>query len=202
MMYKRAFKPLGVLAALTLVMAAQLSYAATNIGRGNWGADPQFPDTDNIADSATLTINSVALQVIKKAFVDDNTGTEILSGSTVAAGTIVKFMIYVDNSAGTTVNDIRLDDLLNETSFTYQAGSLKWNSATTNTGAAVATVFTDANTGVALSDTISGTDVGSADVTQTPNDRVTFGAHSAQANATLNIPAGKIAAFLFRARVN
>jgi hypothetical protein len=32
--------------------------------------------------------------------------------------------------------------------------------------------------------------------------QVTFGANSTQTNAVLNIPAGKIAAFMFRARVN
>ena len=191
-----------LLAALLLGLAPQAAMAATNIGKGNWGADPQSPDIDNITDSAALTINSTTIAVIKKAFVDDNTGTEIASGSTVASGTIVKFLIYIDNPTGAALADVRAEDLLNETAFTYQAGSLKWNVATTATAAPVATIFTDTNGGTALTDAISGADVGSADTTQTPNDRITIGAHSAQVNATLNIPAGRIAAFIFRARVN
>lgn len=189
-------------AVLLLGLLPQASLAATNIGRGNWGADPQSPDTDNITDSATITINSAAMAVVKLAFVDDATGTLIASGSTVAAGTIVKFMIYVDNSTAVAMNDVRLEDLLNETAFTYQAGSLKWNTASTNTASAQATIFGNTDTGTALTDAISGVDVASADVTQTPNDRITVGAHSAQINGALNIPAGKIASFLFRARVN
>lgn len=191
-----------LITAVLLGLLPQAGHAATNVGRANWGADPQSPDTDNITDSATLTINSSAMQVIKKAFVDDGTATEIASGSTVARGTIVKFLIYIDNSTGVALSDVRIEDLLDETAFTYQAGSLKWNTASTNTATAVATIFADANGGTALTDAISGADVGSADTTQTPNDRITFGAHSAQANATLNVPAGKVAAFLFRARVN
>ena len=196
------FKQRIFLAALLCWLIPEAVIAATNIGRGNWGADPQSPDTDGITDSAAVTINSVAISVVKKAFVDDNTGTEIPSGSTVAGGTIVKFLIYVDNPTGTNLVDVRADDLLDETAFTYQAGSLKWNVALTNSAAAVATIFADTDTGTALTDAISGADVASADTTQTPNDRITFGAHSAQVNATLNIPAGKIAAFIFRAQVN
>lgn len=189
-------------AALLLGLLPQAGMAAINIGRANWGADPQLPDTDNITDSATLTINSATIAVIKKAFVDDNTGTEIATGSTVGKGTIVKFIIYIDNPTGAPLSDVRAEDLLDETAFTYQAGSLKWNTATTSTGAAVATVFTDTNGGTALTDAVGGADVASADTTQTPNDRITFGAHSAQANAALTVPAGKIAAFMLRARVN
>ena len=143
--------------------------------------------------------------MIKKAFLDDATGTELTSGSQVASGTIVKFMIHIDNSTGVEVKDVRIEDLLNDTDFTYQANSLFWNNMVTNSGATVATIFgnTDgdgANTGVQLSQAVDG-DVGSVDTAVSP-DRVTMGAHSAQTNGTLNIPAGKIAAFIFRARVN
>ena len=189
-----------VLLAASLMLSSAM--AATNIGRGNWGADPQIPDNDNITDSSTITINSLTMSVVKVAFLDDATGTQITSGSSVAAGTIVKFIIYVDNSTSVAINDARFEDMLNEVGFTYQTGTLKWNTASTNTGASLATIFTDTNTGTALTDTISGADVGSIDTTQTPSDRITFGAHSAQVNATLNIPAGKIASFIFRARVN
>ena len=192
----------GLFAVLLLGLLSPAGMAATNIGRGNWGADPQLPDIDNITDSVTLTINSTALPVVKVAFVDDGAGTPIASGSSVAAGTMVKFMIYVDNSTAVALSDVRLEDLLDEAAFTYQAGSLKWNAAVTNTGSVLATLFSNTDTGTVLTEVISGADVGSADITQTPSDRITFGAHSAQTNAVLNIPAGKIAAFLFRARIN
>lgn len=189
-----------VLAAVILLPS--IVEAATNIGRADLGADPLVADSDYITDSGVLTITSTKLAVMKKAFLDDGTGTEIASGSSVVKGTIVKFMIYLDNSTSVQASDVRLVDLLDETAFTYQAGSLKWNNSTTNSAAAVATIFTDTNGGVALTDAISGADVASADTTQTPNDRITMGAHSAQTNAVLNIPAGKIASFMFRARVN
>jgi hypothetical protein len=195
----------GVLLVLFLVTGS--AQAATNIGRGNIGADPTNPDTDYVTDSAVLTITSATLSVVKVAFLDDDTGTQIAGGSSVVKGTIVKYMIYVDNSTATSALDIRLQDMLNEVDFTYQANSLSWNNNVTNTAAVLATIFGDtdtsgANTGVALTDAISGADVASADITQTPDDRITMGAHTAQTNAQLNVPAGKIAAFMLRARIN
>ncbi len=192
---------------LILMMATSSVFAATNIGRGNIGADPTTPDSDYVTDSAVLTITSATLAVLKVAFLDDDTGTQISDGSSVVKGTIVKFMIYVDNTTATAALDIRLQDLLNEVDFTYQTNSLSWNNNVTASAAPLATIFANtdtsgANTGVALTDAISGVDVASADVTQTPDDRITMGAHSLQLNAQLNIPIGQIASFMFRARVN
>lgn len=192
--------------ALLLFMATGAVFAASNIGRANIGADPDPGDVDYVTDSATLTLTSTTLSVAKLAFLNDATGTQITSGSSVVKGSIVKFMIYIDNSTSTQASDVRLEDLLNDTDFTYQAGTLSWNNNVTNTATAVATIFANtdrdgANTGVALTDAISGADVASMDTTASP-DRITMGAHSAQANGTLNIPAGKIAAFIFKARVN
>ncbi len=185
------------------LLVTPASWAATNIGRANLGADPTNPDTDYITDSAVLTITSTTLAVVKKAFLDDNTGTEIVGGSSVVSGTIVKFMIYIDNSTSTQSTDVRLEDQLNDTDFTYQTGSITWNNNATNTGATVATIFTDTNAaggGVALSDGVNA-DVASADTTVSP-DLVTMGAHTGQTNGVVNIPAGKIVSFMFRARIN
>lgn len=187
-----------------MILLPTLAQAATNIGRADLGADPLATDTDFISDSGTLTITSTKLTVIKRAFLDDGTGTEITSGSSVVKGTIVKYMIYLDNSTNVQASDVRFVDLLDEATITYQPNSLRWNNSVTATAAPVATIFTDTNAGasVALTDTISAADVASADTTQTPNDRITMGAHTAQTNAVLNIPAGRIASFLFRARIN
>jgi len=185
-----------------LILLPAMAQAATNIGRADLGADPLASDSDNITDSGVLTITSTKLAVIKKAFVDDNSGTEITSGSSVVKGTIVKFVLYIDNSTSSQASDVRLVDQLDKTGFTYQAGSLKWNTSTTATAATVATIFTDTNNGVALTDAISNADAGSVDLAPATYAQVTFGAVSTQANATLNIPAGKIASFMFRARVN
>ncbi len=188
------------------LLVTPASWAATNIGRANLGADPTNPDSDYITDSPTLTITSTTLAVVKKAFLDDDTGTEIADGSSVVKGSIVKFMIYIDNSTSTQSTDVRLEDQLNDTDFTYQANSLSWNNNVTNTASPLATVFANtdtsgANTGVALTDTVSGADTASADTTVSP-DLITMGAHTGQTNGVVNIPAGKIVAFMFRARIN
>jgi len=195
------FLVIFVLAFCCLFLAAE-SRAAVNIGVANMGADPTSPDNDFIVDSPPLTVNSVKLTVFKKAFLDDNSGTEITSGSSVVKGTMVKFLIYIDNTTGSQASDVRLVDQLDKIGFTYQAGSLKWNSSTTATTATVATIFSDTNAGVALSDTISTADVGSVDPTPASYVQITFGAHSTQVNAAVNIPGGRIVAFMFRAMVN
>jgi hypothetical protein len=188
--------------AVWFLLPAGPSRAAVNIGTANLGADPTSPDNDFITDSAPLTINSTKLTVIKKAFLDDNSGTEITTGSSVVKGTIVKFVMYIDNTTNSQASDVRIVDQLDKTGFTYQTGSLKWNNNTTATAATVATIFTDTNGGVALTDAISAADVGSVDGTPPTYEQIAFGAHSTQTNAGLNIPAGKVAAFMFRARVN
>lgn len=186
-----------------LMLLPTLAPAAVNIGRANLGADPLPADGDFVTDSPPLTITATTLAVVKKAFLDDNTGTEITSGSSVAKGTIVKFLIYIDNSAAIAASDVRMEDLLDKTAFTYQTGSLRWNNNVTASAAPVATIYTDTNTGPALVDASGAADAGSADAVALPASvRITFGAHSAQANAPLNIPAGRVAAFLFRARLN
>ena len=193
----------ALLAALLILLPATLQ-AATNIGRADLGADPLATDNDFITDSGPLVINSTKLAVMKKAFLDDGTGTEIASGSSVVKGTIVKFLIYLDNSTNAQATDVRFSDLLDEVAFTYQANSLRWNNYATASAAPVATIFTDTNGGASqpLTDAASNADVGSADTTLTPNDRITFGAVSSQANAQVNIPAGKIVSFMYRARIN
>jgi len=194
----------GFLLAALLTLSPSPVRAATNIGRADLGADPLATDTDFITDSGPLVINSTKLAVMKKAFTDDASGTEIVSGSSVVKGTIVKFMIYLDNSTNAQATDVRFIDLMDLTAFTYQANSLRWNNLVTASAAPVATIFTDTNAGasLALTDAISNADVGSVDVTQVPNARITFGAVTVQANAQVNIPAGKIVSFLYRARIN
>jgi len=190
--------------AFGFLLLAGPAMAAVNIGTANLGADPTSPDNDFITDSTPLTISSTQLTVVKRAFVDDNSGSEIASGSTVVKGTIVKYMIYIDNSTSAQATEVRFIDLMDEVALTYQANSLRWNNNVTNTAATFATIFTDTNAGasVALTDVISGADVGSADTTQSPSDRITFGAVIAQPNAQLNIPAGKIVSFMYRAKIN
>ena len=198
-----SFRLLPALLVLLALLPAP-ARAATNIGRADLGADPLASDNDFITDSGPLVINSTKLAVMKKAFLDDNSGTEIASGSSVVKGTIVKYMIYLDNSTNAQATDVRFIDLLDEVAFIYQAGSLRWNNNVTASAAPVATIFTDTNAGASLplTDAISNADVGSADTALTPNDRITFGAVTVQANAQLNIPPGKIVSFMYRARIN
>jgi len=199
---RRRYTTLALTLALFLLLPS-LVLAAVNIGRANLGADPLPADGDFVTDSPPLTITATTLAVVKKAFLDDNSGTEIISGSSLAKGTIIKFLIYIDNPSALAASDVRIEDLLDKTGFTYQTGSLRWNNNVTVTAATQATIFNDANSGPVLTDAATAADTGSADIAALPASvRITVGAHSLQTNAPLNIPAGRIAAIQFRARLN
>ena len=174
-----------------------------------WAAPGDNQGTGDIAgvaadltDSAVFNLTGTQLAIVKIAFTD--AGVQLTSGDTLPKGATVKFVLYVDNSTDAPANDVRIEDLLSDTDFTYTTGSLSWNNNVTATAATAATIYSDTDTGgsgVALTDTVSGADVGSADVAGSP-DSITFGAHATQTNGTVNIPANTIVAFMLKATVN
>src|SRR6185295_18079193 len=84
-------------------------------------------------------------------------GTPIASGTTVARGTPVKFLIYMDNSTAVPVDSVNVQDVLNA-AFVYQPGTIRVSN-TVNTGATVAAIYAAANAASLLTDTVSNGDV-------------------------------------------
>lgn len=171
----------GVLALLAFTPTVLL--AADNQATGNIAG----VDAD-LDDSNTFTLNSVTLALVKAAFLSD--GTALTSGISVPKGTLVKFMIYVDNTTAVQVNTVNVADVLDAT-FAYQAGTIKVD-ASQNTGATVANIFTAVNAASALTDAVSGVD----EVGYTAGT-TTISAGSAAGNTAVNVPASKVWAMLF-----
>src|SRR5262249_49677957 len=94
----------------------QMALAATNTAVGNIAG----VDAD-LNDSNTITLTTTTLSLVKAAFLSD--GTPISSGATLAKGTVVKFLIYMDNTTPTPVDSVNVSDALAAT-FAYQAGTL------------------------------------------------------------------------------
>lgn len=144
----------------------------------------------DLTDSNTITINSTTLVLVKTAFLTD--GTQLPSGATVASGTLVQFMVYVDNPTAATVPDVNIQDLL-DPAFAYQAGTIRADNSLA-TGATEAEVYAAVSATAPLGDAVDGVDV--AGITG-----ATVSAGDGAGNAQLDAGANAVWALLFTARV-
>lgn len=173
-----------------------------------------------LTNSGTVTVNAATLGLVKVAL--DNSGTCLTTTTsdagyggtctntaaiTVPSGTTLKFLILVRNLTDVQINDVRFQDLIDDTAgaaggFTYTATSMKTTSNPADT-ATIATVYTDANGGTAQTDAVDvgGTNYASINTGVSP-DSLTVGAHATQTNAAVNVPAHKTFAIIFTAVKN
>ncbi len=113
---------------------------------------------DVVSDTDDKTITIVALSLVKRAFLAD--GTPIPTGATVPRETVVKYLIYFNNR-GAVQSDVSVRDVLDPV-FVHQAGTLKVNSSTPAcaltdcTAAEEATIFSDVDATVAMTDAVDG----------------------------------------------
>ncbi len=180
--------------------------AATNQATDPGGGGVGLTDSGNVTvNSTTLVLRKLVFDTSNNCLASDYGDAACNGGATsaaVPAGTTVNFLIYVDNSTDSQADDIQIVDALDETAsgFSYVDNSLTWNNNSTNTGTALATIYTDA-AGTALTDLESGADIASAvDTGASPagRDDISVG-DSAGGNATANITDGKIFALRFQA---
>jgi len=144
----------------------------------------------DLVDSNTFTINSAMLTLVKTAFLTD--GTQLPSGATVASGTLVQFMVYVDNPTVATVLDVNIQDVL-DPAFVYQAGTIRADNSLA-TGSTEAAVYAAVSGTAPLGDAVDGVDV--AGITG-----ATVSAGDGAGNAQLDAGANAVWALLFTARV-
>lgn len=141
----------------------------------------------------------VDLALIKQA--RELTGEVLPDGATVGAGRTLWFVVYVDNPTAAPATDLRVEDLLDESQFTYLPGTLE--QTVVAAGSTDAAIW--AGTWSLLSDDLGPPD-DAASVIDTGGppgrDRITAGAQAAQVNQTLNVPAGALWALRFQVRVN
>ena len=178
----------GLLLGLALSLAAQ---AADNTGTGDVAGD-----SASLADSNTFSLNSTGagLALVKTAFLAD--GTPLTSGSTLPTGTLVKFMIYVNNQSSIAINDVSIQDVLDPL-FLYQAGTIKVDNSVANCAAAACTpaeqaaIFAAADASAALTDGVDGDGA-----SFTAGTTVDVGNEN-QANAQVDVAANTVLALVF-----
>ncbi|PLY06324.1 MAG: hypothetical protein C0624_04390 [Desulfuromonas sp.] len=174
------------------------SHAAVNAALGGVGGinNGTLLGGDGTGD-ARVTLNVTDLALVKQA--RDLAGTLLPDNATVVPGQEVYFVLLVDNVSDAEAEEIRITDQLNESEFTYVAGSLETveilNSLDFWTGP-----------WAPLPDDISGAagDIASTLDSGGPpgRDRITIGDVPGQANQPLEIPSGTIRAVRFRVTVN
>lgn len=99
-----------VFAALITVISGLVvsgsAFAAPNTATGSIAGT-----SSDLTDSAAFNLLTRQLALYKTAYLTD--GTELTDGARLPAGTVVHFLIYVNNDTSVQVNDVRMGDTLN-----------------------------------------------------------------------------------------
>ncbi len=183
-----------LLTGLSALIVPGAALAAPNQGTGDVAGDPAALVDSNVFN---LLSTGSALTLVKRAFLAD--GTPIAPGSTLPTGTLVKFMIYVNNQSSIQINDVSMQDVLDPL-FLYQGGTIKVDSSVANCAAAACTpaeeaaVFAAADASGALSDGVD------ADVASFAGVTVDAGNQNA-ANGQMDAPANRVLALVFTVRM-
>jgi uncharacterized repeat protein (TIGR01451 family) len=179
-------------ALIVTVLGSDAASAANNQATGDVNGDA----TAVVASNIFALTSSGALTLVKRAFLAD--GTSVPTGSTLAKGNKVIFMIYLDNRSSVTVTKVSIRDVLDPL-FAYSPGTLKLNdtlascATTTCTAAEEAALFAAVNGSAALTDAVDA-DVASYTAASTTID---VGNSKVPGNAQLNATNGKVLAVAF-----
>lgn len=138
---------------------------------------------------STFTVDITTLALVKAAFLTD--GTQLTDGDKVAKGTMIQFLLYVDNSTNALVDSVNAVDILNA-AFAYQTGSIITDATTVSSGVWTEQDLYDTITGSGTprTDLVSGLDIaGSAAGTVSAGDGA--------GNAVLSIAADRVWGMVF-----
>lgn len=144
----------------------------------------------DLDDSNTFVLNTQTLALVKAAFLAD--GTPLTSGATLARGTVVKFMIYLDNPTAVPVDSVNVLDPL-AGAFAYELGTIKVDTSQV-AGASVANIYNAVNATSAITDAVSGVDIAGISGN-------TVSAGDGAGNATLSVPANRVWSMLFTVKM-
>lgn len=174
-----------------VLVMSQSANAEVNIGTGDVAGD-----TNALVNSAPFNLSSTGanLTLVKTAFLTGS-GTQLADGATVPSGTLVDFMIYVNNEGSVGVTDVSVSDVLDPL-FAFQTGTIRVDNSIANCTATVCTpaeevaIYTAAAAATAGTDGIDAPDTVSYDGTDTidaGNQNVANGQIDAAANAVLAV---------------
>jgi hypothetical protein len=190
----------AAIAVLTGLLLSAQAPAATNVARGSIaaGSGISFSNGDG-SGPARIVIDKIDLALIKQA--RDDEGAVLPADAPVTPGQTLYFVLYIDNPTDVRADALTITDLLDETQFSYVAGTLETTQVAS--GADDAAIW--AGSWTPLSDALGSPDDlasftdsgGSAEL-----DRLTVGAAAGQSNQPLSITAHSLRAVRFRVRVD
>lgn len=100
---------LNLVAIVVSVMLVTMAWTLPVLAGTNQATDPGSGGV-TLSSSATITVNPAALSIVKQA--RDLNGNILPSPATVAGGTQIYFVLYVDNTTNVTLNDARIIDTI------------------------------------------------------------------------------------------
>ncbi|NOT34010.1 MAG: hypothetical protein HOP12_07560 [Candidatus Eisenbacteria bacterium] len=184
----------ALIVTLALVLFPVLVQAADNQGTGDVAGDIAA-----LAPSNVFQLNATQLALVKRAFLAN--GTALTSGATLPRGTLVKFLVYVNNTTGIAVTDLSVRDSL-VAGFGYQVGTARVDTAVANCASGTCTPVEESAIYAAVNAQAAGTDGVDADpVSYTPGVTSVDVGDQRIANAAMTVPANRVWALLFTARI-
>jgi hypothetical protein len=197
----------GFVMCLTLIISA---WGSKVMAATNQATDPGGGGV-TLSASGAVTVNSAALQLVKQVWTTagaclasspaDATCNGSATTATVAAGTPLKFVIFVKNTTALALSDVRFRDVLDitATGFTYVAGTLKYDGNQLDTATSLQ-IYTAVDAGTVETDAVDVAAGNYASITGGSN--LTVGAVVGQVNAALSVAANRTFALEFQARKN
>ena len=183
---------LGVFLILSPVAEAEI-----NTGTGDVAGDVAA-----LVDSVPFELFSTgaALTLVKTAFLTVG-GTQLTTGATLPQGTLVDFMIYVDNTSSVPVTDTSIQDILDPL-FVYQAGTIRVDNSVANCAAIPCTGIEEAAMYAAAAGTAPLTDVVDApDTVSFAGVTIDVGDENVVGNGQLDAAANRVLAVVFTVQV-
>lgn len=150
----------------------------------------------NSIDSGN-TIDWFPHTIVKKAYLAD--GTPLTSGITIPKGTMIKFMLYINNT-GSAKADVSVQDVLDTGAFAYQTTSIKVDNTVDSCALAACTVGEEAALFSAVDDNAAGSDGADGDSVSHTAGTIDAGNQNA-ANGQLDISANKLWVILFSVKI-
>ncbi len=178
------------------LILSPMAHAADNVGTGDVAGD-----TDALVNSVAFVLNKTgALQLFKSAYLTVG-GARLTSGDTLPVGTLVDFIIYVNNTGSVQINDTSIQDILDPL-FAYQADSIRVDNSQICVAAVCTPGEVDTIYGV-VSALGAGSDTPDLDTVSfnSGTDTIDVGDGSETGNAPQNAAAGVVLAVVFTVQV-
>ncbi|GMR17320.1 MAG: hypothetical protein BMS9Abin32_399 [Gammaproteobacteria bacterium] len=184
-----------VFSAMLAFSSMQVAYAEDNTGTGDVGGDAAALVDSNIFQ---LFSTGAALTLVKTAFLNVG-GSALTTGATLPQGTLVDFMIYVNNNGSVPMTDVSVQDILGPL-FAYQVGTIRVDNSQANCAVTVCTPAEEGTIYAAAAAAAASTDAIDTDTASFGGTTVDVG-NAAVANAQLDVAANTVMAVVFTVQV-